>query len=107
MKNAQDLDRCFSHPVKNEVVSKQEAADIRKNLPTRPAEKRIANQFPGPEPQVVNIPIRRQFIVFGNELPNLHEVILRGLGNLEFHPERRFRPSALTSFDTVSSHSER
>jgi hypothetical protein len=45
--------------------------------------------------------------VFGDELPNLHEVILRGLGNLKLHPARRFRPSALTSFDTVSSHSER
>ena len=77
------------------------------NFPTHATEMRISKQFPGTEPQEVDISVRRQFIVFGDELPNLHEVILRGLGNKKLHPARRFRPSALTSFDTVSSHSER
>jgi len=68
------------------MVSKQQTADFRTKFPAHATEKRISNQFPRPEPQVVKIPIGREFIVFCDELPNIHQIIPRGLRNLEFHP---------------------
>ena len=107
MKNAQDFDGGFFDPVEDEVISEQQAADSGMDFPADPAEKRVSNEFVRPEAQMINITIRSQFIMFGDELPNLDKVVFCGLRNLEFHPRRRLRPIALTSLETASSHSER
>jgi len=106
VQDAQDLDRGFFHPVKDEVVSKQQTADSWMNFPPHPTEVRGSNQFPGTEPHVINISVGRQFIVFGDELPEIHQIIPCRLRNLQLHPLRRLRPISLASLDTCSSQSE-
>ena len=77
------------------------------NFPPHPTEQRVSDQFPGPEPHVLNIAVGRQFIVCGDKLPDVHQIIPRGLRNLKLQPPRRLRPISLTSLDTCSSQSER